>query len=138
MGGPGAPDDLDQAHLTQARLAVSDDPGARVTRRLLLPPAAQRREPGRARPRTAGPFTRLLPRFVRRCAVAMGAHCLNSRTPLSDPPRREDITVLCVLGSPILNANRKVILKPKELDGVVAVNVDELLGHVLLALSKQS
>jgi len=60
----------------------------------------------------------------------MGAHCLNSRTPLSDPPRREDITVLCVLGSPILNANRKVILKPKELDGVVAVNVDELLGHV--------
>jgi NAD(P)-dependent dehydrogenase (short-subunit alcohol dehydrogenase family) len=31
MGGPGAPDDLDQAHLTQAWLAVSDDPGARVT-----------------------------------------------------------------------------------------------------------
>ncbi len=31
MGGPGAPDDLDQAHLTQAWLAVSDDPDARVT-----------------------------------------------------------------------------------------------------------
>jgi NAD(P)-dependent dehydrogenase (short-subunit alcohol dehydrogenase family) len=31
MGGPGAPDDLDQAHLTQAWLAVSDDLGARVT-----------------------------------------------------------------------------------------------------------
>jgi NAD(P)-dependent dehydrogenase (short-subunit alcohol dehydrogenase family) len=31
MGGPGAPDDLDQAHLTQAWLAVSDDPEARVT-----------------------------------------------------------------------------------------------------------
>ena len=31
MGGPGANDDLDQAHLTQAWLAVSDDPGARVT-----------------------------------------------------------------------------------------------------------
>jgi NAD(P)-dependent dehydrogenase (short-subunit alcohol dehydrogenase family) len=31
MGGPGAPDDLDQAPLTQAWLAVSDDPGARVT-----------------------------------------------------------------------------------------------------------
>jgi NAD(P)-dependent dehydrogenase (short-subunit alcohol dehydrogenase family) len=31
MGGPGAPDDMDQAHRTQAWLAVSDDPGARVT-----------------------------------------------------------------------------------------------------------
>jgi hypothetical protein len=26
MGGPGAPDDLSKAHLTQAWLAVSDDP----------------------------------------------------------------------------------------------------------------
>jgi NAD(P)-dependent dehydrogenase (short-subunit alcohol dehydrogenase family) len=31
MGGPGAPDDMDQAHRTQAWLAVSDDPAARVT-----------------------------------------------------------------------------------------------------------
>lgn len=31
MGGPGASDDLAQAHLTQAWLAVSDDPGAQVT-----------------------------------------------------------------------------------------------------------
>ena len=31
MGGPGAPDDLEQGHLTQAWLAVSDDPAARVT-----------------------------------------------------------------------------------------------------------
>jgi NAD(P)-dependent dehydrogenase (short-subunit alcohol dehydrogenase family) len=31
MGGPGAPDDLDQAHRTQAWLAVSDDAAARVT-----------------------------------------------------------------------------------------------------------
>ena len=31
MGGPGAPDDLDQGHRTQAWLAVSDDPAARVT-----------------------------------------------------------------------------------------------------------
>jgi len=30
MGGPGAPDDMDQAHRTQAWLAVSDDPAARV------------------------------------------------------------------------------------------------------------
>jgi NAD(P)-dependent dehydrogenase (short-subunit alcohol dehydrogenase family) len=28
MGGPGAPDDIDQAHLTQAWLAASDDPNA--------------------------------------------------------------------------------------------------------------
>jgi NAD(P)-dependent dehydrogenase (short-subunit alcohol dehydrogenase family) len=31
MGGPGAPDDLDQAHRTQAWLAASEDPGARTT-----------------------------------------------------------------------------------------------------------
>jgi NAD(P)-dependent dehydrogenase (short-subunit alcohol dehydrogenase family) len=31
MGGPGAPDDLEQGHLTQAWLAVSDNPEARVT-----------------------------------------------------------------------------------------------------------
>ncbi len=31
MGGPGAPDDMDQAHRTQAWLAASNDPGALVT-----------------------------------------------------------------------------------------------------------
>jgi NAD(P)-dependent dehydrogenase (short-subunit alcohol dehydrogenase family) len=31
MGGPGAPDDLEQGHLTQTWLAVSDDPAATVT-----------------------------------------------------------------------------------------------------------
>jgi len=31
MGGPGAPDDMDQAHRTQAWLAASDDPQAKVT-----------------------------------------------------------------------------------------------------------
>ncbi len=31
MGGRGAPDDLDQAHLTRAWLAVGDDPAARET-----------------------------------------------------------------------------------------------------------
>lgn len=31
MGGAGAPDDLDQAHLTQAWLAAGDDPAARET-----------------------------------------------------------------------------------------------------------
>jgi NAD(P)-dependent dehydrogenase (short-subunit alcohol dehydrogenase family) len=35
MGGAGAPDDLDQGFKTQAWLAVSDDPGARVTGRYL-------------------------------------------------------------------------------------------------------
>ncbi|MBS2532703.1 SDR family NAD(P)-dependent oxidoreductase [Catenulispora sp. NF23] len=33
MGGPGAPDDLDQGPVTQAWLAVSDDPAAMVTGR---------------------------------------------------------------------------------------------------------
>jgi NAD(P)-dependent dehydrogenase (short-subunit alcohol dehydrogenase family) len=31
MGGPGATDDLDQGHRTQAWLAASDDPAARTT-----------------------------------------------------------------------------------------------------------
>ena len=31
MGGAGAPDDIDQAHLTQAWLATSNDPAARTT-----------------------------------------------------------------------------------------------------------
>ncbi len=31
MGGPGAPDDMDQAHRTQVWLATSDDPRSRVT-----------------------------------------------------------------------------------------------------------
>jgi hypothetical protein len=31
MGGPGAPDDMDQAHRTQAWLAVSEQPEANVT-----------------------------------------------------------------------------------------------------------
>jgi NAD(P)-dependent dehydrogenase (short-subunit alcohol dehydrogenase family) len=33
MGGAGAPDDMDQAHLTQAWLAVSDEPEAQVSGR---------------------------------------------------------------------------------------------------------
>jgi NAD(P)-dependent dehydrogenase (short-subunit alcohol dehydrogenase family) len=35
MGGPGAPDDLEQGYRTQTWLAVSDAPGARVTGRYL-------------------------------------------------------------------------------------------------------
>ena len=31
MGGPGAPDDLEQGHLTQTWLAASDDPAAKVS-----------------------------------------------------------------------------------------------------------
>ena len=31
MGGPGANDDLDQAHRTQAWLAASDDPASQVS-----------------------------------------------------------------------------------------------------------
>jgi NAD(P)-dependent dehydrogenase (short-subunit alcohol dehydrogenase family) len=33
MGGPGAPDDLEQGHLTQTWLAVSDEPAAKVSGR---------------------------------------------------------------------------------------------------------
>jgi hypothetical protein len=31
MGGPGAPDDMSQAHLTQAWLAAGEDPKTNVT-----------------------------------------------------------------------------------------------------------
>ena len=44
MGGAGAPDDIDQAHLTQAWLATSDEPAARIDRRLFLSPEAARAE----------------------------------------------------------------------------------------------
>ena len=36
MGGSGAPDDLSGAHVTQAWLATSDDPAAKVTGERLL------------------------------------------------------------------------------------------------------
>jgi len=36
MGGPRAPDDLDQGHRTQVWLAVSDDPAAKVTGKLFF------------------------------------------------------------------------------------------------------
>lgn len=51
MGGPGAPDDLEQAHLTQAWLAAGDDPDADVTGRYFYhmkprKPNPQALEPG--------------------------------------------------------------------------------------------
>ncbi len=45
MGGPGAPDDLSLASVTQAWLAVSDDPAATVSGAYLLPSAAPRTTP---------------------------------------------------------------------------------------------
>lgn len=48
MGGPGAPDDLDQGAETQVWLAVSDDPGARVSGRYFY----------HLRPREPDPATR--------------------------------------------------------------------------------
>ena len=39
MGGPGAPDDLDLGHQTQAWLAASDRPPGAHERRVLVPPA---------------------------------------------------------------------------------------------------
>jgi NAD(P)-dependent dehydrogenase (short-subunit alcohol dehydrogenase family) len=50
MGGSGAPDDLEQGHLTQTWLATSDDPAAKVSgaywhHREQRQPAAQARDP---------------------------------------------------------------------------------------------
>jgi hypothetical protein len=49
MGGVGAPDDLEQGHLTQTWLAASDDPAARKSgaywhHRAQRTPAAQTRD----------------------------------------------------------------------------------------------
>lgn len=51
MGGPGAPDDLEQGHLTQTWLAVSNDSAAKVTggywyHRKQQKPAAETLDPG--------------------------------------------------------------------------------------------
>jgi NAD(P)-dependent dehydrogenase (short-subunit alcohol dehydrogenase family) len=51
MGGPGAPDDLAQGHVTQTWLAASDDPAARVSggywyHRQRQAPAAEVSDPG--------------------------------------------------------------------------------------------
>ncbi len=40
MGGAGAPDDEDDGRRTQVWLAVSDDPGARVSGKVLPSPAS--------------------------------------------------------------------------------------------------
>lgn len=50
MGGPDAPDDLDQGCLTQAWLAVGDDPDARVTGRYFY-----HRKPAAVKPEAQGP-----------------------------------------------------------------------------------
>src|SRR5450432_1928029 len=63
MGGPGASDDLAQGHLTQAWLAGSDDPEARLTGGYFY--EAKRGGGGLARPGVAGWPSRLLPRRLR-------------------------------------------------------------------------
>jgi NAD(P)-dependent dehydrogenase (short-subunit alcohol dehydrogenase family) len=65
MGGPGAPDDLDQAHRTQAWLATSDAPEARVTGRYFY---HMRERP--ANPETADP--ELQDRLIDACRTLSG------------------------------------------------------------------
>jgi NAD(P)-dependent dehydrogenase (short-subunit alcohol dehydrogenase family) len=70
MGGSGAPDDIDQAHLTQVWLAAGDDPKADV---LFLPPeahGAERASPGSG---TARPPHRNLRRGLRRAAAGLSS-----------------------------------------------------------------
>ncbi|ODR90031.1 SDR family NAD(P)-dependent oxidoreductase [Sinorhizobium alkalisoli] len=65
MGGPGAPDDMDQAHLTQAWLAASDDPKADVTGQYFF--HMKRREPN---PQALDP--RLQDQLIEICAGISG------------------------------------------------------------------
>ena len=68
MGGPAAPDELDQAHLTQAWLAVSHDPEARVTGGYFY-----HKQPARLNPAAADPELqdRLLAYCRDLCGVAL-------------------------------------------------------------------
>lgn len=65
MGGPGANDDLDQAHLTQAWLAVSDDKDARVSGGYFY-----HKQPGRLNPVTKD--SSLQDRLLDYCAKVSG------------------------------------------------------------------
>ncbi len=65
MGGPGATDDLDQGHRTQAWLAAGDDPAARVTGIYLY-----HKQPGRLSP--AARDEALQDRLVDHCRAVSG------------------------------------------------------------------
>ena len=65
MGGSGAPDDMDQAHLTQAWLAASDEPKAQVTGKYFY--HLKRMEPNPQAPDQA-----LLDRLIAICAEISG------------------------------------------------------------------
>lgn len=65
MGGPGAPDDLDQAQRTQVWLAVGDDEGARRTGRFLY-----HHQPAEVHP--AAYDTRLQDRLLDSCRTISG------------------------------------------------------------------
>lgn len=70
MGGPGAPDDLDQAHRTQVWLAASDDPAAKMTGRYFY----------HMRPRDPNPEARdvaLQERLIEECERLSGAILLD-------------------------------------------------------------
>lgn len=65
MGGPGATDDLDQAHRTQAWLAVGEDQGATGTGRYLFHKKSSRLHP-------AAPDQALQDRLIDSCRVVSG------------------------------------------------------------------
>lgn len=65
MGGPGAPDDMEQAHLTQAWLAASDDPEALITGSYFY---HLKRQPANPQAHNAG----LQERLITQCAEISG------------------------------------------------------------------
>ena len=78
MGGPGAPDDMSQAPVTQAWLAVSDDPAATVTGQYFYHQRPRPFHPAASSPVRAGSAARGLRRAHRRRAaggVLIGADC---------------------------------------------------------------
>lgn len=63
MGGPGATDDLDQGHRTQAWLATSDDPAARVSGKYFYHLRQQAPDPAVRDPSRQDAFLELCRRF---------------------------------------------------------------------------
>ncbi len=88
MGGPGAPDDIDQAHRTQVWLAVSDDDGARVTGEYFHHMRPRKPNPSAYDGDIQNQLLEGLPQAFRRRAAGLGRLTATSSPSANPPPLR--------------------------------------------------
>ena len=88
MGGPGAPDDIDQAHRTQVWLAVSDDDGARVTGEYFHHMRPRKPNPSAYDVDLQNQLLEGLPQAFRRRAAGLGRLTATSSPSANPPPLR--------------------------------------------------